>query len=357
MTRTWGDLVELRYGRALRDYDRTTLSPVTVYGTNGPIGATDTAISPGPGVIVGRKGAYRGVHYAANPFWVIDTAYFVDPRVEINLKWAYYALLGADINGLGSGSAIPSTTREDFSALPVLVPTRSEQDGIAEVLGAFDDKIAANRRVVDLAMELADALVLRAVEPSGTRPLSEIGRVTMGSSPKGVCLNETGDGMVFYQGVRDFGVRSPRPRVWSTDPVRTCGPDAILIAVRAPVGDVNLATEETCIGRGVAAVESSRPLTLFHTLRVFSSLWAPFDGTGTVFSSISGPELKALSVPTVVDSDADRLEDELRTVGSSAAASLCVVDALAKTRDELLPLLMSGKLTVQDAEKRAEEVL
>ena len=273
----------------------------------------------------------------------------------------FYALQSVEVQaglvGHATGTTVVGIRQSALRAVRISVPSWGEQQRIAEVLGAFDDKIAANRRIVDLALEYADALVLQGLVPSNTVPLAELGTVTMGTSPRSEHLNETGDGMVFYQGVRDFGARSPRPRVWSTDPVRTCGPEAVLIAVRAPVGDVNLATEATCSGRGVAAVESCRPLTLFHTLRVSSGLWAPFEGIGTVFSSISGPELKALPVPTVTDSDADRLEDALRTSNSSVTASLCVIDTLARTRDELLPLLMSGKLTVKDAEKRAEEVL
>src|SRR5689334_17581827 len=96
---TWGDLVALEYGRALRDYEDFP-GKYRVYGTNGPIGWHDEPLCQHPGVIVGRKGAYRGVHYSADPFFVIDTAFYVRPRVELDLRWAYYELLTQDINGL-----------------------------------------------------------------------------------------------------------------------------------------------------------------------------------------------------------------------------------------------------------------
>ncbi|MHB1500478.1 MAG: restriction endonuclease subunit S domain-containing protein, partial [Candidatus Dormibacteria bacterium] len=92
---TWGDLGVLEYGRALRDY-RDSNGPVRVFGTNGPIGWTHDSLGKGPAVIVGRKGAYRGVRYSPGPFWVIDTAYWLRPVADLDPRWAYYQLLTQD---------------------------------------------------------------------------------------------------------------------------------------------------------------------------------------------------------------------------------------------------------------------
>ena len=145
-TNRWGELVTLEYGRALRDY-QTAQGTFRVYGTNGPIGWHDEALAEGPTVVVGRKGAYRGIHYSPDPCFVIDTAFYVKPKRDIDLRWAYYTLLTVDINGMDSGSAIPSTSRSDFYGLPVSVPPRSEQRAIAHVLGTLDDKIELNQRM------------------------------------------------------------------------------------------------------------------------------------------------------------------------------------------------------------------
>ncbi len=59
--RRWGDLATLEYGRALRGHEANT-GQFRVFGTNGPIGWHDEALCSHPGVIIGRKGAYRGVH-------------------------------------------------------------------------------------------------------------------------------------------------------------------------------------------------------------------------------------------------------------------------------------------------------
>ena len=153
----WGDLATLEYGRALRGHNSRT-GPVRVFGTNGPIGWHDEALCSYPSVVIGRKGAYRGVHYSAEPFFVIDTAFYLKPKVELDTRWAYYQLLTQDINGLDSGSAIPSTRREDFYNLPVQVPPLPEQRTIAQILGTLDDKIELNRRLNETLEELARAI-------------------------------------------------------------------------------------------------------------------------------------------------------------------------------------------------------
>ena len=154
---TWGDLATLEYGRALRGYQNQT-GPYRVYGTNGPIGYHTEYLYEGPSVIVGRKGAYRGIHYAPDPFFVIDTAFYLKPKVPLDLRWAYYELLTHNINDLDSGSAIPSTCRKTFYALPVKVPSLDEQRAIAAVLGALDDKIESNRRMNETLEAMARAI-------------------------------------------------------------------------------------------------------------------------------------------------------------------------------------------------------
>ena len=153
-TASWGDLATLEYGKSLRGYESSG-GPYPVYGTNGQIGWCNEPLCSDPSVIIGRKGAYRGVHYSPTPFSVIDTAFYLKPKVEIDARWAYFALLTHDINGMDSGSAIPSTSREDFYSLPVEVPPLSEQRAIAHILGTLDDKIEVNHRMYQTMEEMA----------------------------------------------------------------------------------------------------------------------------------------------------------------------------------------------------------
>jgi type I restriction enzyme S subunit len=156
----WGDLAALEYGKGLREYDGEVSKdkPYRVYGTNGPIGWYSAYLWPKPGIVVGRKGAYRGIHFSSQPFFVIDTAFYLRPIAEFDIKWAYYQLRAFDINKIDSGSAIPSTSREAFYEIPVSLPPLPTQHKIAAILSAYDDLIEVNTRRIALLEEMARGL-------------------------------------------------------------------------------------------------------------------------------------------------------------------------------------------------------
>ena len=154
---TWGKEVQLEYGKGLRDYSDTA-GHLRVFGTNGPIGWTDKPLVNGPGVILGRKGAYRGVHYSPDPFFVIDTAYYVVPKTDLDMRWLYYAIIHHQLGQIDDGSPIPSTTRAAVYPREMVVPEPDEQRAITGVLGALDDKIEQNRRTARMLERLALAI-------------------------------------------------------------------------------------------------------------------------------------------------------------------------------------------------------
>lgn len=258
----------------------------------------------------------------------------------------------------GTGTTNLDLSRTDFLSYNVFYPSIDVQVSIAAVLEALDDKIAANSQVVATADCLAGALTRQALN-GGRRRLADIASVTMGSSPPGTSYNEDGVGTVFYQGVRDFGVRFPVNRVWTTEPVRLAELGDTLLSVRAPVGRTNLANEATCVGRGLAAVGSliGAPATLFHILREEPDVWAPFEAEGTVFGSINKKQLESLQIPSVDTGMFPELEKCLSDIESRIASALAESLQLAETRDALLPLLMSGKVRVKDAQDLVEEVV
>ena len=154
----WGALVSLEYGKSFRDYDRSN-EAYPVYGTNGMIGSHSRPLCDHPGIIIGRKGAYRGVHFCSTPFFVIDTAFYVEPKEPIELRWAYYELLRQDINSMDSGSAIPSTSREDFYNLRVLSPPFKVQQTFVEFLNPCWARQEHNNRESSTLTSLRDTLL------------------------------------------------------------------------------------------------------------------------------------------------------------------------------------------------------
>ena len=138
---TWGEEISLEYGKSLKGY-RESDGNIQVFGSNGAVGWTTKALSDGPGVILGRKGAYRGVRYSKDPFFVIDTAYYVKPKTDLDMQWLYYSIIHHKLGEIDDGSPIPSTTRAAVYVADVDIPPFPEQKAIAHILGSLDDKIA-----------------------------------------------------------------------------------------------------------------------------------------------------------------------------------------------------------------------
>ena len=113
----------------------------------------------------------------------------------------------------------------------------------------------------------------------------------MGQSPDGNTINES-SGTIFYQGRTDFGFRYPNVRLFTLAPKRMAKEDDILLSVRAPVGDVNVAMENCCIGRGLAAISSNYKHFVFYSLLAQQSDFDVYNNTGTIFGSINREALR-----------------------------------------------------------------
>jgi type I restriction enzyme S subunit len=169
----WGDIATLEYGKSIRHY-RESSGEYRVFGTNGPIGFHDEALCNSEGIVIGRKGAYRGVHYSPSPFFVIDTAFYLKPKATLDLKWAYYELMRFDINSMDSGSAIPSTSRDDFYGIPVIVPPPKIQAAFGEIVGGWYANAFANLHQSRTLASLRDTLLPKLL--SGELSVAEASR-------------------------------------------------------------------------------------------------------------------------------------------------------------------------------------
>ena len=178
--------------------------------------------------------------------------------------------------------------------------------------------------------------------------LDKLANITMGQSPDGTSYNTDGEGVIFYQGSTDFGIRFPSIRQYTTSPKRFAKKGDILMSVRAPVGTLNIANNDCCIGRGLASLNSKRG-SLTHLYYVLNDLKSHFDSansSGTTFGSITKDELTGLCIIMPPASILDQFEkcsssvfDEQMLVGEQ-------IEILRKQRDELLPLLMTGQISV-----------
>jgi len=299
------------------------------------------------------------------------------------------------IRAIAVGATMPSLNTKILSDVPVPHPRDiREQRAIAHILGTLDDKIELNRRMNETLEAMARALFkawfvdfepVRAKaegrDPGLPKPIadlfpdrlvaSELGEIpqgwrvgsvddgfdlTMGQSPPGETYNEAGQGLPFYQGRADFGFRFPTRRVYCTTPTRFAKAGDTLVSVRAPVGDVNMASEDCAIGRGVAAVRhktGSRSYS-YQFMKSIKEVFARFEAEGTVFGSIGKKDFHAIpcvnpprDLVLTYEARVSPLEDRIEVNERENRT-------LAAIRDALLPKLLSGEIRIKDAEKFVE---
>jgi type I restriction enzyme S subunit len=152
-----GDVVEFRYGKSLPDRDRKQ-GDVPVYGSGGVGGFHNVALVSGPGVIVGRKGSVGSVFYEPRNFYPIDTTYYVAPKADLDLRYAFYLLSNLPLASMNSDVAVPGLNRDRALGLNIKIPSKAVQKTIVKILTTYDDLIENNRRRMALLEDSARQL-------------------------------------------------------------------------------------------------------------------------------------------------------------------------------------------------------
>ena len=328
-----------------------------VYGGNGILGYADD-YNMENGVIIGRVGAYCGsVYLETGKCWVSDNAIKAQAKDGIDLVYLFYLLKRLKLNERQIGTSQPLLTQNILNNIEVNVPDFVYQQKVAGILSVLDKKIQLNRKINNNLEQQAQAIYQRMFIDNASSDweegtLSDIADITMGQSPSGSSYNEDGNGTIFFQGRAEFGFRFPTVRLYTTEPKRMACTNDTLMSVRAPVGDLNVAHVDCCIGRGLAAIHSKNNHQSFVLYTMFSlkKQLDVFNGEGTVFGSINRISLN--DMPLIIPSS-DKLDEFEALVAPMDAAirnnydEICRLEQL---RDSLLPKLISGELDVSDIE-------
>ncbi len=176
-------------------------------------------------------------------------------------------------------------------------------------------------------------------------PLKDIANITMGQSPAGHSCSEKNEGTVFYQGRAEFGFRFPTRRLFTTEPKRMAKVGDILLSVRAPVGDTNVAYEDCCIGRGLSAIESKtgEPSFLLYTLRYLHHQFEVFNAEGTVFGSINKEQLNNFQINLPPKDKIKEFESIVRPMDDLIRMNFKENNLLNELKEKLLLNFFSNK--------------
>lgn len=307
-------------------------------------------------------------------------------KPEWDAKYVYYYLqhiynAGVFFNFEGKTSGLKNLIMDTaFKSITIKKIAIETQRSIANILSTIESKMAANRAINHYLEVMAKRLYdywfvqfdfpdengkpykssggkmvwnekLKREIPEGWSGgcFSDIANITMGQSPDGSSYNEEGDGVIFYQGSTDFGIRFPSVRMYTTAPTRFAKRGDILMSVRAPVGAVNIANADCCIGRGLSAI-NAKIGTITYIYFVIHYLKVRFDNlnsAGTTFGSITKDELRGLPVVVPSDNVLKLFESASKPIFDMQMNIGQEIEGLTLQRDELLPLLMNGQVCVK----------
>lgn len=278
-------------------------------------------------------------------------------ETKVNPRFIKYYCLSQEyrdwVHSFNTGSTRGNINAQTYANMPIMLPPRKQQNLLVATLSVIDDKIALNTAINENLEQQAQAIyaqmfIENADNSWRTGTLSDIAVITMGQSPKGDTFNEVGNGAVFYQGRTDFGFRFPTRRLYTTEPKRIalCG-DA-LMSVRAPVGDLNVAYEKCCIGRGLAAIHSkdNHQSYVLYTLFTLKNQLDVFNGEGTVFGSINKDAFNSMEIIIPPIDLMDKFESIANPIDTAICNNYEEICRLQVIRDSLLPKLMNGEIDV-----------
>ena len=214
------------------------------------------------------------------------------------------------------GSAREIFDWDEMCDVSLPIPPIERQREIVADYETLSKRIRLNEQMISKLEETAQTLYRKMFVdgidkenlPEGWRMgvLGEIANIIMGQSPEGeTYLSEVsfqgyldGNGMIFYQGRTDFGRRYPTARVYTTNPTRYAKIGDVLLSVRAPVGDINIASHDCCIGRGLASLRSKEECQsyLYYQLYNLSNVFNVSDDEGTIFGSITKDDLHNIDI-------------------------------------------------------------
>jgi len=349
------DLVTIKYGKNQKKV-LSDNGEIPIYGTGGLMGYATESLYDRPSVLIGRKGTIGKVKYVDHPFCTVDTLFYTIVNTDVVLpKYLYYVMSLIDLNNYNEGTSIPSLRTETLNRLIFSIPSLEEQEKVLSCIRPIDDKIALNDRINNNLEQQAQTIyqqmfIDNASSDWAEGTLSDIADITMGQSPSGSSYNEDGNGTIFFQGRAEFGFRFPTVRLYTTEPKRIACANDTLMSVRAPVGDLNVAHTDCCIGRGLAAIHSKNNHQSFvlYTMLSLKKQLDVFNGEGTVFGSINRNSLNEMPLLIPSSKKLDEFEALVAPIDAAIRNNYDEIRHLEQLRDTLLPKLMSGELDVSN---------
>jgi len=305
-SRKLGEICDIYQPQTITSNEIVKEGPFKVFGANGVIGYYTKYNHEDAEVLVTCRGATCGTLNMSEPkSWITGNAMVVHPKdgKVLSRDFLYYTLKNFNLSRTITGTGQPQITRNSLSPFQIPLPPLEIQKQIVERLDKIVEAQKLNDDLIQKTDELFQSLLHKELNLAGkdweVKKLGDIAEVIMGQSPPSSSYNEQGEGLPFFQGKAEFGEMYPTPVKYCPSPTRIAEAGDILMSVRAPVGNINLAKEKSGIGRGLGAIRAGKGVDqsfLYFFFLKNENNWSRLS-VGSTFLAIRRSNLDNLKIP------------------------------------------------------------
>ena len=232
----------------------------------------------------------------------------------IDKNFLYYCLKSLKWNE-GINKAVKGLTlnKNLIAQKEIFLPDLTIQKEISNNLDSINNLLELRKNQLNYLKELNKSLFITFNKNEIEKRLDDIADISMGQSPLSQSYNLGKKGLPFYQGKTEFGdIYIKEPIIYCNSPIKIVEKNDILMSVRAPVGDVNIATQKSCIGRGLASIRAKKVdyLYLFYLLKE-QKIKIEKMGVGSTFKAINKNNISSLQIPIIEMSKQNRIKKYL----------------------------------------------
>ncbi len=376
-------VAEIKYGK---DHKLLKSGSIPVYGSGGVMRYGDNFLYDKPSILIPRKGTLSNLFYVDKPFWSVDTMFWSKIAEGTLPKYLFYNLKTLDLASMDVGSAVPSLTTELLNKIEITLPPLPEQQAIAEILSSLDDKIELNLQTNKTLEEMANALYKNWFVDFGPFKAGKFIESELGMIPEGWEVKRLDQFLTVKRGgsprpIQDFLRPTGLPWVKISDATASDSPfllstqefirkeglsktvllseGSLILSNSASPGIPKFLTLDACIHDGWLHFPEINRLNKYILFLLFLRIkeYLISQGNGSVFTNLKTDILKSqLTVlpPIEIENQFTSMITEwFHLIRQNSLES----QALRKTRDYLLPKLISGEIQVKQASKLAKQFL
>jgi len=243
------------------------------------------------------------------------------------------------------GTKVSGISKANIAKIQIpLPPTKAEQTAIAAALSDADALIQSLEKLIAKKRDIKQGAMQELLKPKEgwvVKKLGEICEINMGQSPSSTNYNTSGVGLPLVQGNADIADRKTIIRNYTSQITKKCNAGDIIMSVRAPVGEIAIATFDACIGRGVCAISYPNDF-LYHYLIFIEAQWAKHS-TGSTFDSVNFDTIWALEINTPPPPEQTHIATILSDMDAEIAALETKLVKYGQIKQGMMQELLTGR--------------